>query len=125
MSTHESKSNSNFRILLNGVRGYLNFKVVSILICLSILIVGFIFSAIIPPKYTEITDIADYGIYSGTCADSFVNKYITSFSPKKLVPLFIISVIHIRQKTRILTDSRHIWNLQLKMKQSFTIMFPR
>ena len=60
-----------------------------ILLWLSLVVIS-IFACVIgfccPSKYTETTDIADYGVYSGTNDDAFTRNFISSFFPKEITP---------------------------------------
>lgn len=88
MSIHESKGATVFNIVLHGLRKYLKFRFITILSGVMILVLTLILMITIPTKYTTTTDISDYGIYGGTCSDSFVSSYINSFFPDKIAPSF-------------------------------------
>lgn len=57
------------------------------LLSLVVIVVMFI-SFVAPTQYTEMVDIADYGIFTGTNSDSFTQMYINSFFPVELDPSF-------------------------------------
>lgn len=61
---------------------------ITVLLGICIAIVALVITVIAPIKYTETTDIADYGTYTGTYADSFTQAYIDSFFPEQISTSF-------------------------------------
>ena len=59
-----------------------------ILPAIVLLFIGLIILAYIPNRYTETTDIADYGTYTGTYNDGFTRAYIDSFFPESISDSF-------------------------------------
>lgn len=88
MSTKGSKRRSLIEVVSGVFRSQTLIKwimaLVSVLAGLALLFV----MLNIPPKYTERTEIADYGNYSGTGNDRFVAQYIQSFFPEEIEASF-------------------------------------
>ena len=91
MSTRESEKITFVDIVLDGLRNFFTYRLVVTLIAVAIVIVMFgllLLNAAIPTKYTQITDVAQYGHFEGTHVDDFVESYINSFFPERIEPYF-------------------------------------
>lgn len=88
MSTQGNKKASMLSTVTSGFCKYFKVRLVTIGVGVAICVIVFILMAAIPPRYTEITDIDQYGHYTGTGADSFTNNYIKSFFPVKIESIF-------------------------------------
>ncbi len=51
-------------------------------------ILAIFISVLLPPKYTEINDISEYGIFNGTHDDNHVRSQIEAFFPEKIEDFF-------------------------------------
>lgn len=88
MSIRENKKKSLMDTIMYVCCQYFKFRLVTIGVGVTICIVVFILMVTIPPKYTKITEIDQYGHYTGTGVDSFTNSYINSFFPLKIENYF-------------------------------------
>ena len=71
----KSPGKNNYRIILFL---WLTLVVIGVFMCL--------FGSIRPAKHTEITDIENYGVYTGTNDDAFTQRFINSFFPMEIAP---------------------------------------
>lgn len=60
------------------------FRLNSILIGIGVFIASILLMIVAPVKYTETTDLADYGEFTGTGSKSFVENYINSIFPQSI-----------------------------------------
>lgn len=79
-----AEDRSLLKRIMYGCGIYVIIRLGMIVCAFLLAILTIVIAACIPVKNTETTDISDYGVYTGTCADSFTQAYINSFFPKEI-----------------------------------------
>lgn len=88
MAIHKSKRNSATNLFAVGFRRFMSSKLAVVLVCVTIALAVFFAVLAMPPRYTVINEISEYGNYSGTSASRFTDQYISSFFPEEIQPCF-------------------------------------